>query len=158
MRLLRTLLARRRRMKSRLGAGYTLVELILAMTIMGTLASMAVPRWSQAIDKARVARAIGDIQALQTDVDGTDPLPASLADIGHGGMLDPWGNPYVYVYHGGDVGLARKDRFNVPLNSEYDLYSKGIDGGTAPALTAAASRDDIVRANDGGFVGLAINY
>ena len=46
----------------------------------------------------------------------------------------------------------------MPLNSEYDLYSKGKDGASAPALTAAASKDDIVRANDGGFVGLAINY
>jgi general secretion pathway protein G len=154
----RAVLARRRRLRTRLGAGFTLVELILAMTILGTLATMAVPRWQLAIEKARIAHAIGDIKALQTDIDGTDPLPANLAEIGHGGMLDPWGNPYVYNFHGGNRGAARKDRFQVPLNSEYDLYSQGKDGESAPALTAASSRDDIVRANDGGFVGLAINY
>ncbi len=158
MKVCRALLARRRQLKARLGAGFTLVELVLAMTILGTLASMAVPRWQQAIDKAKVARAIGDIKAIQTDIDGNDPLPASLADVGRDGMLDPWGNPYVYTYHGGNRGIAKKDRFQVPLNSEYDLYSKGKDGETTSAITAAVSRDDIIRANDSGFVGLAINY
>lgn len=157
-RTLRAVQARRRRLRQRFGRGFTLVELILAMTIFGTLAMMAVPRWSMAIDKARIAHAIGDIKAVQTSIDGTDPPPANLAEVGYGGMLDPWGNPYVYNYHGGNRGAARKDRFQVPLNSEYDLYSKGKDGGSAPPLTAAASRDDIVRANDGGFVGLATNY
>ncbi|MFQ5988854.1 MAG: hypothetical protein ACE5K9_02950 [Candidatus Methylomirabilales bacterium] len=52
----------------------------------------------------------------------------------------------------------RKDQFLVPLNSDYDLYSKGKDGQSQPPLTAQARRDDIVRANDGGFVGLAPEY
>ncbi|UCG89407.1 MAG: prepilin-type N-terminal cleavage/methylation domain-containing protein [Gemmatimonadota bacterium] len=158
VRICRALLARRRSLRARFRAGYTLVELVLAMTILGTLASMAVPRWQQAIDKAKVARAIGDIKAIQTDIDGSDPLPADLAQIGRGGMLDPWGNPYQYFFHGGNRGTAKKDRFQVPLNSEYDLWSNGKDGATALALTAEASKDDIVRANDSGFVGLATNY
>lgn len=158
LKVCRALLARRRRLRIRLGAGYTLVELLLALTIFATLTSMALPRWQALVDKARIAHAIGDIQAVQTAIDGVEPPPANLAEVGYGGMLDPWGNPYVYNYHGGNRGEARKDRFQVPLNSEYDLYSKGKDGASAPALTAATSKDDIVRANDGGFVGLAINY
>jgi general secretion pathway protein G len=146
--------------------GFTLVEMLAVMIIMGILAGMAFPRLSTAIDQAKVARAIGDIKAIQTDLmsieAGGQPLPADLAAIGRGGMLDPWGNPYVYFPFPPPPppapGGARKDRFLVPVNSTFDLYSQGKDGGSAPPFTAAQSLDDIVRANDGGFVGLAKNY
>jgi general secretion pathway protein G len=41
----------------------------------------------------------------------------------------------------------------VPVNSDFDLYSMGPDGQSKPPFTAAASRDDIVRASNGGFIG-----
>ena len=50
------------------------------------------------------------------------------------------------------------DRFLAPINSTYDPYSMGEDGQTVPALTANSSKDGIVRANDGGFIGLAVKY
>jgi len=46
----------------------------------------------------------------------------------------------------------------VPINSDYDLYSKGPDGLSLKPLTAAPSRDDIVRANNGSFIGIAADY
>ena len=46
----------------------------------------------------------------------------------------------------------------MPINSQWDLYSTGKDGGSFPPLTAKPSLDDIVVANDGGYVGLAKNY
>jgi general secretion pathway protein G len=52
----------------------------------------------------------------------------------------------------------RRDRFLVPINSDYDLYSMGADGRTATPLTASMSRDDIVRAGDGSFIGPASGY
>ena len=52
----------------------------------------------------------------------------------------------------------RKDKFQVPLNSTYDLYSLGKDGVSDEPLTAKPSWDDIVRANDGAFIGLATQY
>jgi general secretion pathway protein G len=56
------------------------------------------------------------------------------------------------------TGQMRKDRFLVPINSTYDLYSKGKDGRSVMGLTANDSRDDIIRANDGAFIGLASDY
>jgi general secretion pathway protein G len=56
------------------------------------------------------------------------------------------------------MGQVRKDRNLVPINSRYDLYSMGADGRSVPPLTAQESRDDIIRANDGGYVGLAAGY
>ena len=72
---------------------------------------------------------------------------------------DPWGNPFQYTNLGtAPPGAARKDKFLVPINSDFDLYSMGPDGESVAALTAKPSRDDIIRANDGGFVGLASEY
>ena len=45
-----------------------------------------------------------------------------------------------------------------PLNSTHDLYSMGKDGDGQAPLTAKASRDDTIRANDGGYIGLASEY
>ena len=46
----------------------------------------------------------------------------------------------------------------MPINSDFDLYSTGPDGASVAPLTAEPSRDDIVRANDGAFIGLASEY
>jgi general secretion pathway protein G len=74
-------------------------------------------------------------------------------------LLDPWGAPYVYLnLDGVPIGLMRKDQALVPINSDYDLYSKGPDGASVAPLTAVTSRDDIVRANNGSFIGIASDY
>ena len=52
----------------------------------------------------------------------------------------------------------RKDRFLVPINSDFDLYSMGKDRISQIPLTAKASRDDIIRANDGAYIGLAYAF
>src|ERR1035437_5183287 len=76
--------------------GFTLIELMAAMTIIGALIAIATPRYHDLVDRGRVAKAIGDISVLQTELSGQDTLPDGLAGIGRAGMLDPWGNPYVY--------------------------------------------------------------
>jgi general secretion pathway protein G len=147
--------------------GLTLIELLSVLTIIATLAGIAMPKMRETIYVAQVAKAIGDLRVIGQEIDavvaGGGALPADLSAIGRGGWLDPWGNPYQYLPFpvgkgGGAPGGARKDRFLVPINSEYDLYSMGRDGKSVPPLTAATSRDDIVRANDGGFIGLASKY
>ncbi len=144
-------------------SGFTLLELMLVVVLIGTLTAIAAPSLYRFADRARVAGAIGDIRTLQIEItgyeaDGLGP-PLTLAAIGRGEFLDPWGNPYQYFNHTtGPKGNRRKDQFLVPLNSDYDLGSMGKDGKSRPPLTAQASRDDIVRANDGGFIGLASSY
>lgn len=56
------------------------------------------------------------------------------------------------------IALARKDRFLVPINSDYDLYSMGADGESRPQLNSTVSRDDVIRARDGAYVGLAESF
>jgi general secretion pathway protein G len=149
--------------QARTGWGFTLLELMVAIAIVGLLASMAIPTYSRIIDHARETRAIGDIRSLENSISayeaGNGKLPVDLSEITGGDVLDPWGTPYRYLnYEGATVGQMRKDRFLVPLNSKYDLYSCGKDKVTAMPITAAKSMDDIIRANDGGYIGLASNY
>jgi general secretion pathway protein G len=143
--------------------GWTLVEMTLVLMIFGTLFAIAQPSLTDWIDQAKVARAIGEIEAIQADLSGWEflegQLPATLAEIDRDGTLDPWGNPYRYLrFEGADKGDMRKDRFLVPINSTYDLYSMGKDGVTDVPLTAKPSKDDVVRANDGAFIGLAATF
>lgn len=146
--------------------GLTLVELMIVLAIIGTLAAIAGPLYAEVTERAKVARAIADIRIMDSEIVAFEAvyrrLPLTLAEIGHPGIKDPWGNPYEFLNFAAagpsSNGQRRKDRFLVPLNSTYDLYSKGKDGASQPALTASVSRDDIVRANDGGYVGLAVEY
>ena len=148
--------------------GFTLVEMLLVMAIIATIMALAVPALQQAIYQARVARAIGDIESVQIELmtwrANMDSLPESLAAVGRAGMVDPWGTPYQYLrievpgVANPPTGQARKDRFLVPLNSDFDLYSMGRDKSSAAPLNAKASRDDIIRALDGAFIGLAAKF
>ncbi len=153
--------------KSTVRLGWTLVELLLVVAIVATLAGIAIPAYNNYIDKARNTRAITDIRMMEQKItdfqveNGT--LPDTLNQVGLADRLDPWGNPYQYLRIEGKkksevAGEWRKDRFLVPLNSDYDLYSMGKNGKSKSPLTAKQSRDDIVRANNGAFVGLGSEY
>ena len=147
-----------------------MIVTVLIMTISG----IALPLYAQAVDAARITRAIGDIRAMANEIMAFQILngdvPDTLDEVGYGAHRDPYGNPYQFLKFGsgpgggpgggggGFMGEARKDKFLVPINSRYDLYSMGKDGESVAPLTAPQSRDDIVMANDGGFVGLAENY
>ena len=145
-------------------AGFTLIEMLAVVAIIGMLLGIGTPRLQVILKSVKVTRAIGDITAIEVDVIAfsiaRDSLPASLAAIGRGGMLDPWGNPYQYLNYGGEKNPAgaRTDRSLHPLNSDFDLYSMGEDESSVERITAKVSQDDIIRANDGGFVGLARLY
>jgi len=143
--------------------GLTLVELLIIMAVIATLATIGLLFYGDVTEQARVARAVADITTVGGEIDTfemmNERLPNDLAEIGRAAFRDPWGNLYVYgTFALIPPGHRRKDHNLVPLNSSYDLYSKGRDGASHPPLTATASRDDIVRANDGNFVGLASRY
>lgn len=145
---------------------FTVIELLIVLMMMGTVAAIGIPAYMDALDRARVARSIGDIAAMQEEVRlfflDTRRYPNSLAEIGRAATRDPYGRTYVYLNIAGGgariKGQSRKDRFLVPLNSDFDLYSLGKDGLSRTPLTADESQDDIVRANNGGYIGLGSEY
>jgi general secretion pathway protein G len=141
-----------------------LVELAIVLVIIATLMVLAVPTYTNTLNNAKIARAVGDISTLEKDIATYEVAngapPPSLDAIEQGTLLDPWKRPYQYLRFADakGTGAMRKDRFLVPLNSTYDLYSLGKDGRSRPPLNANVSQDDIVRANDGAYVGLASGY
>ena len=143
---------------------FTILELMVVMAMIATLAAMSIPVMGDAVEFAYVAQAIGDIHTLQTEITRYEvrlgSLPVSLVQAGLGDLQDPWGNPYQYLSFETvqGQGAQRKDKFQIPLNSTYDLYSMGKDGQSVSALTSQPSKDDVVRANDGAFIGLATQY
>ncbi len=144
--------------------GLTIIELMLIVAILGIFAAIALPAYERYRERIRVFQAVNDIGAISTLIykfahdDGA--FPATLVEVGANAMRDPWGNPYQYVNHEDrrSRGQWRKDKNIVPINNDFDVFSMGEDGRSVPPLTAKHSRDDIVRANDGRFIGLASDY
>jgi general secretion pathway protein G len=147
-------------------SGFQLIELLIALAVVSVLAMIAIPSYSSYRDKVDNADAAADIttivQAIERYYTEFNRYPDSLADVNLANLQDPWQHPYQYLRINGaglkGKGALRKDKSLVPINTDYDLYSSGKDGATAAALTAKSSQDDIVRANNGRFIGLAADY
>ena len=111
--------------------------------------------------KTRYADLVNEIDAYEFEWETFPPDLGAVVDVAR---LDPWGNPYEYQRIAGEPLTGpekvkpRKDKSLHPLNSDYDLYSKGPDGKSKLPLTAKHSHDDIIRAGDGDFVGRAEEY
>ncbi len=124
--------------------GFTLIEIMVVVAILGILAALVVPKIMGRPDEARIVAARQDIAAIRqalnlyrldnqrypTTEQGLQALvekPASGPIPGNwktGGYLerlpkDPWGAPYQYL--------------NPGLRGEVDIYSLGADGATGGA-------------------------
>ena len=158
--------------------GFTLAELIVVITIVGILSTLGLNVYRHFIDKARNTRAVAEIRMYEKEIvnflNDAERLPDGLAELGLELTQDPWKNPYQYINFDTSPGAADKRRTKgakgkgkgkgkgldkgSTLNSDYDLYSMGKDGMCVPVITDAASMDDIIRADDGIYTGLASAY
>lgn len=121
-------------------AGFTLVEIMVVVIIIGLLAGIVVPNVMDNLDKANIQKARADFSALQTALklyridnftyptteQGLEalatkpsiaPVPRNYKESGYIDSLnkDPWGNDYQYMSPADD-------------GKEYDIYSLGADG------------------------------
>lgn len=146
--------------------GMGLLDLIVALVVFSLFVALAVPAYTGMVNRGRVAGAIGDVGSIAVEiqrfaVNNNDRLPATLDELAMELPKDPWGNDYQYFNiraAGPGNGPYRKDGNLNPINTDFDLYSMGADGESAGPLKAGQSRDDIVRANNGAFIGLGEDY
>lgn len=126
-------------MKQRSNAGFSLVEILVVLVIMGLLISVVAPTVLNRADEARVQKAQADFKAIETalkiyrldnyvyptteqglealvEASTMSPEPRNFKDGGYLSELpvDPWGRPYLYMSPG--------------EHGEIDIYSLGADG------------------------------
>ncbi|WP_202813351.1 type II secretion system protein [Legionella londiniensis] len=148
--------------------GFTLLEILLVSALIAVLLVVTVQTYDTSRQRANVEQAISDIKDIEIAIENYYlengyKYPPNLAAIGMDGRLDPWGKPYNYLNiaelpEKGNDPQARKDKNLFPLNSDYDLYSMGADGKTKISLSEEASKDDVIRANNGSYIGLGSDY
>jgi len=151
------------RSRSRLDRGFTLLETVITVFLIAVLAAIALPAYSKYSDRAKSLQVTSDLGAMQAQIEvyarEMRVYPATLAAAGLGGTIDPWGNAYVYYnVEANGRGHARKDRALNPINTDYDLYSMGPNGVTKPQITHSDSVDDIIRASNGSYLGVASGF
>ncbi|MDR3566852.1 MAG: hypothetical protein P4L43_02375, partial [Syntrophobacteraceae bacterium] len=150
----------------RVSGGYTLVELCMIVAILGILSSVGMYSFNSWKLKERNSKAMYDIKLLSVSIDSYcmdyKAYPQSLNDLQEGIPVDPWGNPYQYLNlaNGGNNahGQCRKDRNLNPINTDYDLFSMGADGQTQKQLNSKYGQDDVIRAQNGAYLGLAGDF
>ena len=116
--------------------GFTLIELVVVLTILAMLAALVVPRLFKNVDKSRVATAKAQISAFETAIaayrldvgafpttaQGLEALRTKPAGVEHWDgpylpkeiPLDPWGHPYAYK--------------SPSEHGDYEIVSWGADG------------------------------
>ena len=143
---------------------FSLIETLVVCALISTLASISAGIYVSALKTARITRAIGDLHALDADIQAfhlrNNRYPTTLIEARPIVPNDPWGRPYVYtdLSQKGSKGKARKDGKLNPINADFDLFSVGEDGLTVGPLTAPKSKDDVIRAREGAFLGLASDF
>lgn len=121
------------------GAGFSLVEILVVLVIMGLLISVVAPTVLNRADEARVQKVQADFKAIETALkiyrldnyvypsteqglealvtpSTLDPEPRNFKEGGYLAEVprDPWGRPYLYLSPG--------------ERGEVDIYSLGADG------------------------------
>jgi general secretion pathway protein G len=140
-----------------------LMELATVVALAAVLGAAALPIMQGFADRARLYRAIGDIGAASLTISNWrmkhGAYPLTLAEAGIEMPVDPWGREYVYRNAAMAHTYRVRDRAELaPVNTDFDLFSAGRNGESAMALSSVLSRDDIVRAGNGSFIGLAEDY
>lgn len=136
------------------------------MAIAGVLVSLAIPAYSGYIDRRNYSKAFADVVDISQKVDSFYAInrrfPADLAEIGLDTFMDPWGNAYAYLnIKNADPDIKihpRRDKKLKPVNSDYDVFCKGKDGFSTRDFSSSISVDDVVRASNGRYIGLAGEY
>jgi general secretion pathway protein G len=136
-------------MRTKKSKGFTLVELLIVVAIIGIIAAIAIPNLLDAMNRSRHKATSGDIRTLGTGIesykidnfgrsvntgdtvqDVSNIVTGILANLGYldnPPVVDGWGMPIKYCNRGGNPAL----------------YAMGSGGSNGPADNGMANADDL---------------
>jgi general secretion pathway protein G len=145
----------------------TLVELLTVVAMLGTLLAIGVPAYNNYIYKVHIHQAIEDIRfieaALRAYRNEHGTFPETLDQIPPAQISDPWNQQYLYFKIEGKTKSEKRSKCRhlgtmIPMNNDFDLCSIGEGGKYNRNITTKNAQDDIIRLNDGAYVGLVSEY
>lgn len=149
-------------MAMRFQQGFTFGETLLATALLAVGVNAALAHISTRFEQTRIEQAKAGIARIGVAIEAYrarhHELPGSLTDLDPAIPLDPWGHTYEYMNFDARGTVGQRTFEGLPVNSDYDLYSRGADGRTEVNLWSETARDDIVRARDGAYVGPASDF
>jgi type II secretion system protein G len=122
----------------RTSRGFTLVELLIVVAIIGMIAAIAIPNLLNAVDKGKQKRTMADIRAIGTAIESyavdntTYPIAADLSAVK--ALIDP------YLIR----NIPLTDGWSHPIQAQssttaYTVYSQGKDGSGSNCAAGATS-------------------
>jgi general secretion pathway protein G len=140
-----------RRRSTKRSDGFTLVELLIVVAIIGMIAAIAIPNLINAVDKGKQKRTMADLHAIGTAVESYSVdhtyYPTASDSTALKATIDP-----VYI-----KAMPRVDGWAHPFQVDsaqlsYTLYSQGKDGsGTDCAAGQTSTFDDQICFSQGHF-------
>ncbi len=136
--------------------GFTLVELLMVIAIIGVLSLMAIPSYSRLSNLAKNSRCKSEIRTVEKSIiaynldHGSFPPTGNLS-LATTTLKDPWGRDYQYynIQTGGVGGPYVEWDGSTTINHDFDIYTMGINGLGTHNLNDPDCNDDIIRAADG---------
>jgi general secretion pathway protein G len=140
--------------------GFTLLELLIVVAIAAVLAMIAITIFTETLNRSRISKASVEIAEIASLIERQRSQTFEYPDSLDPAPNDPWGRPYIYTKLEGvkGHGSARKDHALNPLNTDFDLFSAGKNGVYKSQVSQKDSLDDVIRARNGAYVGLAEDF